>query len=222
MYKTLSERKISWLSKKSCYQHHIVLGNIHMVIGLTKQKIIKDSTMISEHEHETQLINLEWKRRRVMHQDVIYRGRFNWIQTVTGVFQNNYVDRIKRSNHHLLSSIQRCQLWLSYFLFLINKAYSFLKLGIFDLKIKLLSMSFGKTLPCTTEYRCKVCNTVFHHVSSSNSSVLFGRTHMVIVKGWSRRYFWWMHQRRHRSRHVVKERRTCQEHVSISSKRIGT
>ena len=83
-----------------------------------------------------------------MHQDVIYRGRFNWIQTVTGVFQNNYVDRIKRSNHHLLSSIQYCQLWLSYFLFLINKAYSFLKLGIFDLKIKLLSMIFGKALPC--------------------------------------------------------------------------
>ena len=132
MYKTLSERKISWLSKKSCYQHHIVLGNIHMVIGLTKQKIIKDSTMISEHEHETQLINLEWKRRRVMHQDVIYRGRFNWIQTVTGVFQNNYVDRIKRSNHHLLSSIQYCQLWLSYFLFLtvITSVRRFLELLI--------------------------------------------------------------------------------------------
>ena len=86
-----------------------------------------------------------------MHQDVIYRGRFNWIQTVTGVFQNNYVDRIKRSNHHLLSSIQYCQLWLSYFLFLINKAYSFLKLGIFNLKIKLLSMIFGKALPCNIE-----------------------------------------------------------------------
>ena len=86
-----------------------------------------------------------------MHQDVIYRGRFNWIQTVTGVFQNNYVDRIKRSNHHLLSSMQRCQLWLSYFLLSTNKVYFFSKLGIFDLKIKLLSMIFGKALPCNIE-----------------------------------------------------------------------
>ena len=157
-----------------------------MIIGLTKQKIIKHCTMISEHEHETQLINLEWKRRRVMHQDVIYRGRFNWIQTVTGVFQNNYVDRIKRSNHPLLPPPFIINLVLP------TLANLFQNEAILKMEVFWQTCMYFQWIGNISEF-----GTIFFIMFLLPATVCSLEEltwSMVIVKGWRRRLFWPMHR----------------------------